>query len=327
MTLKSDIHQCPVHATLTPLSFRCSTIVSFLVVRYHTLSFYLRRYMQRRLLLIAAVVLPVAVAISYSYSTSLSTSSTMSTAAIVPTATPLSFVLFGATGRTGLPFMHQALARGHRITAFSRSANKVPVELAANPNLTTVEVELDQSDKITAAMAAARPDVVYVMLASDPSPHTAVSTGTRSALTALRSMREAAATTTASTKATPLIVITGWGMEPTRPSLRWYERAFVSLAVNTFYAPVARDFTRTVALLEAATADGLIQSIQLMPPLLTNGALTATYEYGDALGAMKGKMHTFDSVSRASMANVAMLVGEKVAAGQTVPGYIALRQP
>jgi hypothetical protein len=36
-------------------------------------------------------------------------------------STPLSFFLLGATGRTGLPFLSQALARGHFVTIYVRS--------------------------------------------------------------------------------------------------------------------------------------------------------------------------------------------------------------
>ena len=285
--------------------------------------------MQHRLLVTAGILLPIALAVAYLRSSNMSAAAA-SVAAIIPTSTPLSFVLFGATGRTGIPFMHQAIARGHRITAFTRSANRIPAELANHPNLTTVEVQLDQSAVITEAMAKAKPDVVYAMLASDPAPHTAVSTGTRAAHNALRSMREAAIQSGDSTqpqKATPLIVITAWGVGPTRPLLRrWYERTLVSLAVNTFYAPVMRDFDLMLAQLEAPTADGVIQPIQLMPPLLTNGPLTAKHEFGDALTEMKDKMRVYDTISRASMAHVALLLGEKAAAGEAVPSHVALRQ-
>ena len=279
--------------------------------------------MQRRVLLTAAVLLPVALVISYSYSVRMSTLA----ATLVPASSSLSFVLFGATGRTGLPFMHQALARGHRVTAFTRSAKKVPAELAMSPNLTTVEVELEQSDTIAAAVAKAKPDVVYVTLASDPSPHTALSTGSRAAHNALRLMRDTATLTAAPLKPTPFIIITGWGLEPTRPLLRWYERAFVSFAASTFYAPVLRDAVLTAAELEAPTAAGVILPTQLMPPLLTNGALTTTYQYGDALTVMKDKMHSFDTVSRASLANIALLLGEQAVAGAELPKYVAVRQP
>ena len=235
-------------------------------------------------------------------------------ATVASTTSPLSFVLFGATGRTGIPFMRQALARGHRITAFTRSASRIPTDLAGNANLTAVELELGQSDKIEEAMAKARPDVVYVMLASDPAPHTAISTGTRAALQALRSMRAASplsgAAATASSKPTPFVVIMGWGVGPTRALLsRWYERAIISLATSTFYAPVVRDFELTNTQLQSPKADGLIQPIVLMPPILTSGALTTTYESGDALTAMKDKMHTLDTVSRSSMAHLALSAG------------------
>ena len=291
----------------------------------------LKLCMQRRLLLTAAaVVLPLAVVLSYYHSADMA-SAAASVAEVAPTATPLSFVLLGATGRTGLPFMRQALARGHRVTGFTRSMSKIPAELISHPNLTAVEVELDQADKIAAAIANAKPDVVYTMLASDPAPHTALSMGNRAAHSALRSMRETAtrlgdATTAA--KPTPFIAIGAWGLGPTGPLIkRWYERAVILTAVKTFYAPMARDAALMLSELDAAAADGLIQPILLMPPLLTRGKRTSTYEFGDALTEMSGKMHVFDSVSRDSMADLALSLGEKAVTGQPIPKFVALRQP
>jgi hypothetical protein len=52
---------------------------------------------------------------------------------INPTAIPFRFFLLGATGRTGLPFLAQALARGHFVTIFVRNVSKLPVALASHP--------------------------------------------------------------------------------------------------------------------------------------------------------------------------------------------------
>ena len=102
------------------------------------------------------------------------------------TAVPLRFFLLGATGRTGLPFLAQALARGHFVTIFVRNVSKLPAALASHPHLRAFTGELYEVDKMTQAMGEANPDVVYAMLASETAPYTAVSTGTHSALLALR---------------------------------------------------------------------------------------------------------------------------------------------
>jgi putative NADH-flavin reductase len=101
---------------------------------------------------------------------------------INPTSTSFRFFLPGATARTGLPFMAQALARGHFVTIFVRDVSKLPVALASHPSLRTFTGELHEADKMTRAMGQANPDVVFVMLASETAPYTAVSTSTHSAL-------------------------------------------------------------------------------------------------------------------------------------------------
>jgi hypothetical protein len=49
--------------------------------------------------------------------------------------TQLSFFLLGATGHRGLPFLSQALARGHFVTIFVRNMSKLPATVASHPHL------------------------------------------------------------------------------------------------------------------------------------------------------------------------------------------------
>jgi dTDP-4-dehydrorhamnose reductase len=91
---------------------------------------------------------------------------------------PLSFFLLGATGRTGLPFLSQALARGHFVTIYVRNVSKLPAVVVSHPHLRAFTGDLHEADKVALAIRAAKPDVVYVMLASETAPYTAVSTGT-----------------------------------------------------------------------------------------------------------------------------------------------------
>ncbi|MBD3276369.1 MAG: NAD(P)H-binding protein, partial [Candidatus Marinimicrobia bacterium] len=41
----------------------------------------------------------------------------------------MKLVIFGATGRTGIPLIKQALENGHEITAFVRNPDKLPDDL------------------------------------------------------------------------------------------------------------------------------------------------------------------------------------------------------
>jgi hypothetical protein len=55
---------------------------------------------------------------------------------------PLSFFLLGATGRTGLPFLSQALGRGHFVTMYVRNVSKLPTVVVSHPHLRAFTGEL-----------------------------------------------------------------------------------------------------------------------------------------------------------------------------------------
>src|ERR1700675_5023267 len=97
---------------------------------------------------------------------------------INPTAIPFRFFLLGATGRTGLPFLSQALARGHFVTIYVRNVSKLPTVVVSHPHLRAFTGELHEADKVALAIRAAKPDDGNGMRTSETAPHTAVSTAT-----------------------------------------------------------------------------------------------------------------------------------------------------
>jgi putative NADH-flavin reductase len=62
----------------------------------------------------------------------------------------MNIIIFGATGRTGLPLVTQALAAGHEVTAFVRNPNKLQINHA---KLRMVQGELDDASAIETAIA------------------------------------------------------------------------------------------------------------------------------------------------------------------------------
>ncbi len=62
----------------------------------------------------------------------------------------MKIIIFGATGRTGLPLMTQALAAGHEVTAFVRNPNKIQI---GHAKLRIVRGDLDDAVGIEAAIA------------------------------------------------------------------------------------------------------------------------------------------------------------------------------
>ena len=237
---------------------------------------------------------------------------------INPTAAPFRFFLLGATGRTGLPFLAQALARGHVVTIFVRDVSKLPVALASHPRLRTVTGELHEADKMTRAMGEANPDVVFVMLASETAPYTAVSTGTHSALQAIAAVKP---------NPMPFISIAAWGLGPTGDYITgFFTRTLVGIAKTLFWSKPHADFEKQLAEIEEARNEGLIRPILILPPLLNNREKTDTYLSGEA-STIKDAMSVTSFVSRASMADLCLRLGEKAASGEEVPQWVGITNP
>jgi putative NADH-flavin reductase len=239
-------------------------------------------------------------------------------------STPLSFFLLGATGRTGLPFLSQSLERGHLVTIYVRNVSKLPTVVVSHPNLRAFTGELHEADKVAQAIRAAKPDVVYVMLASETAPHTAVSTGTHSALLALR---ELAAVAAVGPRATPFISVAAWGLGPTEAYITgFFARMFVSVATALFWSKPKTDFEKQLAEVEEAKDKGLIRPTLILPPILYDGEKTSTYRSGEA-SMMKNAMGVTKFVSRASMADLCLKLGEKAAWGGEVPQWVGITNP
>lgn len=237
---------------------------------------------------------------------------------------PLSFFLLGATGRTGLPFLSQALARGHFVTIYVRNVSKLPAVVVAHPHLRAFTGELHEADKVALAIRAAKPDVVYVMLASETAPHTAVSTGTHNALLALGELRAVAAV---EPRPTSFISIATWGLGPTGAYITgFFARMFVSVATTLFWSKPLTDFRKQLAEVEEAKEKGLIRPTLILPPILNDGEKTSTYRSGEA-SMMKDAMDVTNFVSRASIADLCLKLGEKVASGKEVPQWVGITNP
>lgn len=237
------------------------------------------------------------------------------------TSEPLSFFLLGATGRTGLPFLLQALARGHFVTIYIRNVSKLPTDVASHPHLRIFTGELHEADKVALSIRTAKPDVMYVMLASENAPYTAISTGTRNTLLALAVLRANAES------AMPFISIAAWGLGPTgRYITHTFARMFVGVATKLFWSKPLADFEIQLAEVEEAKEKGLIRPILILPPMLNNREKTNVYLSGEA-GMIKDAMGVTNFVSRGSMAELCLKLGEKVASGEDVPQWIGITNP
>ena len=94
----------------------------------------------------------------------------------------MKLVIFGASGRTGLHLMEQALELGHEVTAFARAPEKIPIR---HNRLKIVEGNIH--DPATVGQAVKGKDVVLCALGRNPGePVTALAEGTQNILRAMQ---------------------------------------------------------------------------------------------------------------------------------------------
>ncbi|MFP4643350.1 MAG: NAD(P)-dependent oxidoreductase [Spirochaetales bacterium] len=71
-------------------------------------------------------------------------------------------MVFGATGRTGQPFVRQALANGHTVTALVRNAVKIPTDI--REKITVIEGNVMSSTDVAHAVGKSNADAVVSTL-------------------------------------------------------------------------------------------------------------------------------------------------------------------
>lgn len=93
----------------------------------------------------------------------------------------MKLAVFGASGKTGILIVYQALNQGHFVTAFTRSASNVTIK---HKNLVVVEGELSDMEKV--ALAVEGQDGVLCALGVNTNRYnTILSDGTRNILSAM----------------------------------------------------------------------------------------------------------------------------------------------
>jgi putative NADH-flavin reductase len=95
----------------------------------------------------------------------------------------MKIAVFGASGKTGILIVYQALNQGHIVTAFARQPSKVTIQ---HKNLRVIQGDVLEIDKVKLAVQGQ--DVVLCALGSDKNKrNTMLSDGTRNILSAMES--------------------------------------------------------------------------------------------------------------------------------------------
>ena len=81
----------------------------------------------------------------------------------------MKITIFGASGKTGILTVFQALEKGHQVTAYSRKASKITIQ---HKNITVIEGEMNDLQKIKRAIEGQ--DVVISALGVDKRGNTTI---------------------------------------------------------------------------------------------------------------------------------------------------------
>ena len=183
------------------------------------------------------------------------------------------FVL-GATGGTGLAIVEQAIARGHRVTAFVRSPHK----LAPRDGLTIVRGDPFDAKAIEVALAG-HDAVLSALGPPGPGPTTIAGDGARAVVAAMQAA------------GVRRLLVVGVAV--------LFENAgfFASILRRTLLRNVADDSAEMERIVTASDLEWTIAR----PPRLTNGP--ARGAYGIADDALPGGAGGFATIRRADVAH------------------------
>jgi putative NADH-flavin reductase len=166
----------------------------------------------------------------------------------------MKIVVFGASGKTGILLVYQALNQGHFVTAFARQPSKVTIE---HKNLRIIQGDVMDQDRVRSAVEGQ--EAVLCTLGVDKNkPNTILSEGTRNILRAMES---------AGVKR--FICMSSAGILGNDSGF-WFGKIFMPL----FLKHVFEDKKRQVKVIEQSTAEWVI----IRPTGLTDAPRTNTYK-------------------------------------------------
>ena len=151
-----------------------------------------------------------------------------------------------------------------------------------------------------------------------------MSVGTHNVLRALDRLKDFSAI---KSDAIPLISIAAWGLGPTAAYVtRSSARMFVRVLTTLFWSKASADFNKQLTEVKAAKDARLVRPTLILPAILTNGGQRRDYLSAEA-SLMKDLMGVTRFVSRASLADLYLKLGEQAAMGGQVPEWVGITNP
>ncbi len=172
----------------------------------------------------------------------------------------MNLTLFGASGRTGIELVRQALARGHRVTAFARS----PQKLASFDGRIEI-VSADVLDAQAVARAVAGADAVLSVLGPTANrPDYKVARGLEHIIKAMQEQGVGR-----------LVMSSGAAVGDANDAPGLFDR-LITLLLKLISRHVYEDMRRAVSLVRASEIDWTIVRV----PMLADGPVTGALRVG-----------------------------------------------
>ncbi len=166
----------------------------------------------------------------------------------------MKIAVFGASGKTGILVVYQALNQGHQVTAFARQPSKVTIQ---HKNLRIIQGDIMDYDKVKLAVEG-QDAVLCALGVNKNKPNTLLSDGTRNILQAMES-----------TGVMRFICMSSAGILGNDSGF-WFGKIFMPL----FLKHIFEDKKRQAKVIEASNAEWVI----LRPTGLTDSPKTNTYK-------------------------------------------------
>jgi putative NADH-flavin reductase len=172
----------------------------------------------------------------------------------------MKITVFGATGRTGIPLIEQALAEGHFVTAFLRDPGKLPIK---HGNLTIVQGDVNNPAEVEYAVMNADA-VISTIGPARNSPTDLMTTAARNITDAMRKHG-----------IKRLIVMTGAGVGAPEDQPKPINH-FIKFMLKTLSPGVLKASEEGVAIVQNAPLDWTVVRV----PMLSDGERTGKYRIG-----------------------------------------------
>jgi len=173
----------------------------------------------------------------------------------------MKLVVFGATSRTSIPLIQQALDAGHEVVGFLRTPSKMPIQ---HERLTLIQGDVIKVDDVNRAITPDVDAVLNTIGAMKDSPPDMLPHGTDNIIMAMEK-----------NDVKRLVFMTGAAVAVPQDKPKLFHR-FINLMFKTFLSDIVRQGEEALARLHASDRDWVV----VRAPRLTDGDYTGNIRVG-----------------------------------------------